>query len=118
MAVPLVPQIVGNRIAGQKPSHEFGQSAAAAAQQYMGVVSQKRPGVNCRAGLYGKISEPGREPVAVLLIIDDPAPFYSPDDHVMQCPGYVQSRLSWHASSLCAVNSIYDSFCHVFMAVA
>jgi hypothetical protein len=62
----------------------------------MGVIAHQRPGIDRRAGFLGQRAQSSHECLSILLIIENPPLIDSTNDHMVQRPRAIQSRLSRH----------------------
>jgi hypothetical protein len=99
--LPAAPMTVveTHHVSGEQPPHQNADASWPAAKQKVGVVVQKRPGVASRARLRQQRAQPLQHVLAVVVLSKNFAPFDPTDHHVLQNPGRIQSRDSWHVRS-------------------
>jgi hypothetical protein len=108
VACPIVAAVELAGVAGQERSHAAAQGARLSSHQQMGVVRQDREGV------YGEVSrvrESGNSPDKILpipVIPKDDLAVQTPDHHMVQSAGCVESRSAWHGNE----SLRYSNYCY------
>jgi hypothetical protein len=96
VTLPAVAQVVGDGVSGEQAAHESGQTILAAAQKEMGVIAEQRPGIDRCAALVRQAAQAVNETLAVDIILNDKALFYTAKDDVMQGAWRIKAGLAGH----------------------
>jgi len=94
MPVASVASVEIDGMPGQEPSHEHGKPGRAAFDQQMRMIIHQSPGANRGAGFRCQIAKPLQESFPILIVIHDATSFNTPNNHVVQGSGGVQTRAS------------------------
>jgi hypothetical protein len=80
------------------------------------VIGHQRPGINLRFHICGDIAQAGYELFPIFVIINDPAPFNSSEDNVMQRTRNIESCLTGH-NTTSNISPIFSSISQLFKIV-
>ena len=100
VAVPPVPAVEGDGIAGHEAAHDLSQVDVSAPEQKVKVVGKQRPSVTADLRLLQDRSKTGQEVLVVPRVPENPGPLNSPGHDVLKKSGGVESRLSRHEKRL------------------
>ena len=97
LAVSVMSPVEPHRIAGQKPAHDRCDRSGSSAQKQMHVIGHQRPCVTGRSHLPQKTGQSLKKILSVFFILENPFPFDSSDNNMMQGTRGVNAGLAWHA---------------------
>jgi hypothetical protein len=103
MSTPSVPMVEHHRIPREEAAYECGETSQAAPHEEVRVVGEERPGVNRGGSRPGHVAKAADEFGPILVIPDNRTAVEAAHDHVVQCPGNVESRLAGHGRTSCTM---------------
>ncbi len=100
MAGTPMPSIEGSGVTREKRAHAPGERLLASANQEVGMIWQKRPGVHHQTPAICQGGKSSREIGSVLVIVEERPTLQSPHHDVMQNAGCIEAWATWHIDSL------------------